>query len=64
MTVLPSQINEVLSLYNRVSKVKASSFLEKNQAGPQDIVSISLEGKKRQLIDRTRTEALEQRRKT
>lgn len=63
MTVFPFQINEVAHLYNRVSKLKPSTILEQDQAEPQDIVNISAEGKKRQVLDQARTEVLDQIRK-
>jgi len=59
MTVFPFQINEVMHLYNRVSKLKPSNILEKEQPEPQDIVHISTEGKKRQILEQTRSDVLE-----
>ena len=59
MTVFPFQINEVMHLYNRVSKLKPSNILEKEQTEPQDIVRISTEGKKRQILEQTRGEVLD-----
>ena len=64
MTVMPFQINEVMHLYNRLSKLKPSAILERDQAEPQDVVNISAEAKKRQVMDQARTEVLEQIRKT
>ena len=64
MTVFPFQINEVMHLYNRVSKLKPSTILEKEQGEPQDVVHISAEAKKRQILDQARTEVLDQIRKT
>lgn len=64
MTVLPFQINEVMHLYNRVSKLKPSAILERDQVEPRDRVNISTEGKKRQILDQARTEVLAQIRKT
>jgi hypothetical protein len=64
MTVFPFQINEVAHLYNRLSKLKPSTILEKEQSEPQDVVSISTEAKKRQILDQTRNEVLTQIRNT
>ena len=64
MTVFPFQINEVMHLYNRVSKLKPSTILEKEQGEPRDVVHISAEAKKRQILEQARTEVLDQIRKT
>jgi hypothetical protein len=64
VTVFPFQINEVMHLYNRLSKLKPSSILEKDQGEPQDVVQISAEAKKRQVLDQARSEVMEQIRKT
>jgi uncharacterized protein YabN with tetrapyrrole methylase and pyrophosphatase domain len=64
MTVFPFQINEVMHLYNRLSKLKPSTILEKDQEEPQDVVQISAEAKKRQVIDQARSEVMEHIRKT
>ncbi|MBA4373187.1 MAG: hypothetical protein C0402_10045 [Thermodesulfovibrio sp.] len=59
MTVLPFQFNEVVRLYNRVSKLNPTTLLEKEHGEPQDIVSISAEGKKKQILAQTKNEVLE-----
>jgi hypothetical protein len=64
MTVMPFQINEVMHLYSRLSKLKPSAILERDQAEPRDVVNISAEAKKQQVMDQARTEVLEQIRKT
>jgi hypothetical protein len=64
MTVFPFQINEVMHLYNRHSKLKPSTILEKDQVEPQDVVQISAEAKKRQVLDQARSEVMEQIRNT
>ena len=64
MTAFPFQIQEVTHLYNRLSKLKPSAIIEKDQGEPQDVVHISAEAKKRQILDQARTEVLEQIRKT
>ena len=59
MTVFPYQINEVVQVYNRVSKLKASTLLEKEQGSEtQDIVNLSAEGKKKQVLSQTKNEVL------
>ena len=64
MTVFPFQINETKQLFNRLSKLKPSMILEKEQADPRDVVHTSAEAKKRRILDQTRTEVLENIRKT
>jgi hypothetical protein len=53
-----------MHLYNRVSKLKPSTILEKELGEPKDVVNISAEGKKRQILDQARNEVLDQIRKT
>ena len=60
MTVFPFQVNEAMHLYNRLSKLKPSTILDKEQAEPRDVVHISAEAKKRQVLDQARTEVLAQ----
>ncbi len=64
MTAFPFQINEVMHVYNRLSKLRPSSILEKDQAEPQDVVQISAEAKKRQVLEQARSDVMEQIRKT
>jgi len=59
MTVAPFQIHEAVHLYNRLSKLKPSSLLEREQTEPQDVVQISAEAKKRQVLDQARSEVME-----
>ena len=59
MTVFPFQVSEALHLYNRLSKLKPSAILEKEPGEPRDVVNISSEAKKRQILDQTRTEVLD-----
>jgi len=56
MTVSPFQIHEAMHVYNRLSKLKPSSLFEKEHAGPQDVVQISSEAKKRQVLDQAQNE--------
>lgn len=59
MTVLPFQFNEVVRLYNRVSKLSPTILLEKEHGETRDIVGISTEGKKKQILAQTKDEVLE-----
>jgi hypothetical protein len=59
MTIFPFQFNEVMHLYNRVSKLNPSTIIERDQPEPQDIINISAEAKKRQVMEQTRNEILE-----
>ncbi|KAF0122589.1 MAG: hypothetical protein FD151_689 [bacterium] len=64
MTIFPFQINEAMHAYNRVSKLKPSVLLEKEQGEPHDIINISAEAKKKQIIGQAKTEVLERIRET
>jgi hypothetical protein len=64
MTILPFQINEVMHLYNRVSKLSPSTILDREKDEPQDIVNISPEAKKKQIIQQAKSEVLERVRDT
>lgn len=65
MTVAPFQTNEVFQLYARISKLKPSMILEKEEvADPQDVVKISAEAKKKQIMDQARNEVLARIRET
>lgn len=63
MTIAPFQTNEVMQLYNRISKLKPSMILDK-EAEPEDVVKISAEAKKKQILEQTRSEVLERIRDT
>ena len=58
MTIFPFQINEVMHLYSKVSKIKPSIILEKEPEEPSDLVQISSEAKKKQVLDLARNEVL------
>jgi hypothetical protein len=60
MTVTPFQIHEAMHLYNRLSKLKPSAILETERGEPRDLVNVSAEAKKRQILDQARTEVLDQ----
>jgi|GEM_PF-2295662 hypothetical protein len=58
MTISAFQFYSITQLYNRISKLKASGSSEK-ETERKDIVSISSEAKKRQLLEQTKKEVLE-----
>lgn len=60
MTVFPSEANEAIRLYTRLSKLKPAMLLEREQNEPRDVVRISAEAKKRQILEQARTEVLAQ----
>ena len=64
MAIFPYAANEAVHLYNRLSKLKPSTLLNREQNEPQDVVRISAEAKKRQILDQARTEVLAQIRNT
>ncbi len=59
MTIFPFQVSEANQIYTRLAKLKTSTILEKESNEPQDIVNISAEAKKRQVLEQARKEALE-----
>jgi uncharacterized protein YlzI (FlbEa/FlbD family) len=58
MTIYPFQLYEVMHLYNRVSKVRNPATIDREEQEPQDIVNISSEAKKKQIIEETKKEVL------
>jgi len=66
MTILPSQINDVLRIYTKISRV---SPIRDDAANPdvsetEDIVSISAEAKRKQVLEQTKQNVLEKIRET
>lgn len=59
MTIYPFQLYELMHLYGRTSKLKNPSIIEKDEQEPQDVVNISSEAKKRQIIEETKKEVLQ-----
>lgn len=59
MTAFPLGSKDAVKLYIRVSKLNPRILLEKVEAEPHDIVSISAEGRKQQILAQTRDEVLE-----
>jgi len=65
MAIAPFQTTEVVQLYNRIFKLNPSMILDKEEkTEPQDMVKISAEAKKKQIIEQARTEVLERIRST
>jgi len=58
MTIYPFQLYEVMHLYNRVSKLRNPANIDREEQEPQDIVNISSEAKKKQIIKETKKEVL------
>jgi len=58
MTIYPFQLYEVMHLYNRVSKLRNPAIIDREEQEPQDIVNISSEAKKKQIIEETKKEVL------
>ncbi len=60
MTILPSQINDMLRLYSKFSSADDSlldeTFPPVNK--PEDVVDISTEAKKREIQDQTKMEVM------
>jgi len=59
MMIFSLQVNEAAQIYNRLAKLKPSTILEKEPNEPQDIVNISAEAKKKQVLEQAKREALE-----
>ena len=64
MTVNPFQINQMMQTYNRSLKLTAGTLLEKEHPEPEDIVMISSEAKKKQILEEARGAVLERIRQT
>ncbi|MDA8172526.1 MAG: hypothetical protein M0033_01230 [Nitrospiraceae bacterium] len=59
MTIFPFQMKEMMHLYTRALKLPTSVLLEKDQAEPKDVVMISSEAKKKQVLDEAKGAVLE-----
>ncbi len=62
MTLFQINIDSMLQLYNRFSKLKPSALMQEDrpeQSETKDIVNISSEGKRQQIMDQARREVLE-----
>ena len=60
MTIMPSQINDVLKIYTKISRV---SPVKGDASTPdvhdtEDVVSISTEAKRKQVLEQTRQEVI------
>jgi hypothetical protein len=59
MIIFPNQINDITHLYNRVAKLKPSTLLQKESDTPTDMVNISAEAKKTQILSQAKSEVLD-----
>ncbi len=59
MTIFPFQVNEATQVYTRLAKLKPSTIFEKEPNEPQDVVNISAEAKKKQVMEQAKKEALQ-----
>jgi hypothetical protein len=64
MGIFPFQFSEVVTLYNRVSKLNPSAMIEREQAETRDIVNISTDARKKQIIEQARNEVIKKIRNT
>jgi hypothetical protein len=64
MKVFPFPTHEAVHLDGRLSKMKLSAILDADRGEQREVVQISTEAKKRQILDRARTEVLERIRNT
>jgi hypothetical protein len=58
MTINPFQINGVANVYNKFLKQRINQVIEKEIEEPQDVVSISAEAKKKNIIEQAKEEVL------
>ncbi len=59
MTIFPHQIGDAVHLYSRVSKLKPSVLLERDNEPSRDRISISDEAKKQQVLSQAKTDVLD-----
>ena len=59
MTINPFQINQMMQTYNRGLKLKPGTLFEKENPDPKDVVMISSEAKKKQILEEARGAVLE-----
>jgi hypothetical protein len=59
MTAFPFASNDAVKLYMRISKLNPLALLEEMEGDHDSIVSVSAEGKKKQILAQTRNEVLE-----
>lgn len=58
MTINPFQVNGVANIYNKYLKQRVSEIIDREREEPEDLVSISAEARKRNLIDQAKEEVL------
>ncbi len=59
MTINPFQINQMMQTYGRTLKLSPGTLLEKDQPEPEDVVMISSEAKKKQILEEAKSAVLE-----
>ena len=61
MTIFPYQVNEMMHLYTRTMKLPAAALTsdEEDRAEPRDVVMISSEAKKKQILDEAKGAVLD-----
>ncbi len=59
MSIFPYQIGGIVNLYNRISKINPATIVEKENEEPQDVVNISSEARKKQILEKARNEVME-----
>jgi hypothetical protein len=64
MKIFPFPTHKVVHLNGRISKMKLSAILDADRGELREVVQISTEAKKRQILDRAKTEVLERIRNT
>jgi uncharacterized protein YabN with tetrapyrrole methylase and pyrophosphatase domain len=64
MTIFPHLVKEVIDNYGKMSRARPQPFHENEREDLRDIVSISMEAKRRQILDQAKTEVLERIRET
>lgn len=64
MTIFPYLVKEVIDNYGKVSRMRPLPVQESDREDLRDIVNISTEAKRRQILDQAKTEVLERIRET
>ena len=61
MTIFPYQVSEMMHVYTRTMKLPAAALTdnEEERAEPQDVVMISSEAKKKQILDEAKGAVLD-----
>ncbi len=59
MTAFPVHIKEVMHLYEKGLKLKPPIILRKDNSEPQDVVNISAEAKRKQVLEQLKKTVVE-----